>query len=224
MSLNNGSAENDTGDRRTIAKTSSTAAAAAGAAREEGEVRPYPGLVDGLDDLLADDGDDQLVSVSCGARYTLAVSRKKRAFVWGQVAPAKDHQSLESGDGTGSGSHHTAKGGKGTACEGDRSPLRKVPFFCPRELRPGELLRDNAAAAAAAPRESPGGGERCRCCPSAGGSAAVERRSGIPQEQLPAEDVVALDDSEWRVSAVGCGPWYVVLGLEETNRQGATRA
>ena len=51
-------------------------------------MRPYPEPVEGVENLLLED--DRIISVACGARYTLALSLKKRAFVWGQVAPAAD--------------------------------------------------------------------------------------------------------------------------------------
>lgn len=217
-SVSGKSAGNDSGGQRATAWTSSVAIAAAAAAEEEGEVRPYPGVVDGLDDLLADD-DDQLVSIFCGARYTLAVSRKKRPFVWGQVAPAKDVQPGGGGeydDGGGS-LPRTADSGKGTARRGDD----RVPSSSPIELRPGDLLRGagaSARAAAGGSREIAGGGERCMCCGVAGGSAAVESNGGV-LEKSAAADMAAFADSDWRVSTVGCGPWYVVLCLEESKRR-----
>eukprot|EP00752_Nemacystus_decipiens_P007399 g6617.t1 len=108
-----------TGSKRKAAEPKSTAVVEES---EEGEVRPYPGLVDGMDALLLDgDGDggedDQLVSVSCGARYTLALSRKRRAFVWGQVEPPTEN--------TGGGS--TAKGKKtGSFCGSSRRGHRRI--------------------------------------------------------------------------------------------------
>ncbi|CAM9264188.1 unnamed protein product, partial [Ectocarpus fasciculatus] len=183
--------------KRKLETTSSTAAAAAAAA-EEGEVRPYPGLVDGMDDILAD-YDDQLVSVSCGARYTVATSRKSRAFVWGQVAPPLQHYG-------GRGGGRKQKGGDGRSVRGTGMGDGKGPplgsFSTPREIKPAEL-RD------AAPSKSLSeGGDGRRCC-------EVGSEKGV---RVGADDE---GDSRWKVSAVGCGPWFVVFGLqEEEERQG----
>ncbi|CAM9880551.1 unnamed protein product [Scytosiphon promiscuus] len=224
-----GCAERDTDGQRRFSETSSAAPAPARKAEEEGEVRPYPGLVEGLDDLLGDD-DDQLVSVSCGARYTLVVSRTRRAFVWGQVAPADDHQSLEAGGGCGNSegvTSHKATAGKGTA-RGGTDALIRVPFSSPRELRPAELLRaagDSAAAAAgvAGSRRLPGRGLRCSCASGAGGATAANISGGVLGKSAAA-DAAASTDLRWRVSAVGCGPWYVVLGLEESRQAARVNA
>lgn len=162
---------------------------AASAAEDSAEVRPYPGLVDGLDDLMSDD--DHIASVACGARYTLALSEKKRAFVWGQVAPSADG------------------GGGGTGYRSNRGIDTNVPssFSRPRELIPAELLRAAAAA------ESTGSDHTVQCCCSRGG----EDNDGVSQGG--GTDVV-IEESRWRVSTVGCGPWYVVLGLEEEGPKG----
>lgn len=160
---------------------------------EGAEVRPYPGLVDGLESLLSED--DRITSLSCGARYTLALSLKKRAYVWGQVAPYSD------GDG-GGGSDRRCNGSGGSD---------PTAFARPRQLHPAELLR---AAREAESCEK----ERCCCCnysrpgedagvPVDGGDE--ERRRGVEGE----------DPSRWSVSAAGCGPWYVILGLQEEREQ-----
>lgn len=155
---------------------------------EGAEVRPYPGLVDGLESLLSED--DRITSVSCGARYTLALSRKKRAFVWGQLTPCSD------GDGGGDGDRH---------CNGS-SGSGPTAFARPRQLHPADLLR---AAREAESCEK----DRCCCnCSPSGEDAGPpvdgrgeERRRGVEGEDSP----------RWSISAAGCGPWYVVLGLQE---------
>ncbi|CAM9419318.1 unnamed protein product [Ectocarpus sp. 6 AP-2014] len=169
-------------------------------AEEEGEVRPYPGLVDEMDDILADD-DDQLVSVSCGARYTVATSTKGRAFVWGQVAPPLQHYGGRGGGGG------KKKGGDGSSVRGtgtgDGEGPRLGPFSAPREVKPAELLQD-----AAPPNSQMDEGGEGRCCCKVGSAQGL--RAGADDE----------GDSRWRVSAVGCGPWFVVFGLKEEERQG----
>lgn len=188
---------------------------------EEGEVRPYPGLVDGIDALLSDD--DQLVSVACGARYTLALSGKKRAFVWGQVAPPAGN----SGAGAGPQGKRTGplcgsslnKRGRGAG--GGNAPLCGS-FATPRELRPEELLR--AVAVAGAPARSAEGvdGTGRPCSNENTGVATFASKAEVAPRGQP---VVQSDDddhdsgSRWRISTAGCGPWYIVLGLEEKDRQ-----
>ncbi|CAN0499090.1 unnamed protein product [Ectocarpus sp. 8 AP-2014] len=182
----NGSGASPASGKRKLETTSSTPAA------EEGEVRPYPGLVDEMDDILADD-DDQLVSVSCGARYTVATSTRGRAFVWGQVAPPLQHDGARGGGGK-------QKGGDGT---GDGKRPRLGPFSAPKEMKPAELLQD-----AAPPNSQTDEGGEGRCCCEVG--AAKGLRAGTDDE----------GGSRWKVSAVGCGPWFVVFGLQEEERQG----
>ncbi|CAM9510251.1 unnamed protein product [Ectocarpus sp. 4 AP-2014] len=178
--------------KRKLETTSSTPAA------EEGEVRPYPGLVDGMDDILADD-DDQLVSVSCGARYTLTTSSKGRAFVWGQVAPSLQHYSRRGGG--------EQKGGDGSSVRGTDTGDGKGPplgsFSVPREMNPAELLQD-----AAPPNSQMDEGGEGRCCCEVGSPKGV--RAGADDK----------GDSRWKVSTVGCGPWFVVFGLQEEDRLG----
>lgn len=171
----------------------------AGGKNEEGEVRPLPGLVDGLDAALSDD-DDQLVSVSCGARYTLALSRKKRALVWGQVAPPKDY----SGGGGGAAGRKGSPGG---------SSGTKESFSTPRELKPEELLR----AAAAAPADPANGCETARHC--RGESARGDAFPGTAATAV-AGDGGEGEGGRWKISTAGCGPWYVVFGLEEGDQEG----
>lgn len=192
----NDSGTSSASGKRKLETRSSTPAA------DEGEVRPYPGLVDGMDDILADD-DDELVSVSCGARYTLATSRKSRAFVWGQVAPPLQHYG---GRDSGGGGGVKQKGGDGHSVRGTGTDDGKGPplgpFSAPREMKPAELLRD------AAPSKSLDERGEGPCCCEVSSSKGV--RGGADDE----------GDSRWKVSAVGCGPWFVVFGLQEEERQG----
>lgn len=159
---------------------------------EGAEVRPYPGLVDGLESLLSDD--DRITSVSCGARYTLALSLKKRAYVWGQVAPFSD------GDGG---------GGSDRRCN-DSGGSGPTAFARPRQLHPAELLR---AAREAESCEK----ERCCCNYSRSGEDAGPPGDGGREERR--RGVEGEDSSRWSVSTAGCGPWYVILGLQEESGQ-----
>lgn len=160
-------------------------------------MRPLPGLVDGLDAVLADD-DDQLVSVSCGARYTLALSKRKRALVWGQVAPPKDY----SGGGAG-----RKKGDSGGSGGGGGGGGTKDSFTTPRELKPEELLRATAAGAAAT-GEPANGGEMDRHCGCESVRNGATAAAGVGKHD-------GGEGRRWEISTAGCGPWYVVLGLEE---------
>lgn len=177
--------EGTTSDRTSSGKGNLTSST-----EERAEVRPHPGPVEGVEDLLLED--DRIVSVACGARYTLALSLKNRAFVWGQVAPAADGGAA----------------GFGPRCS--RLAISSSPSysFCrPRELRPSEFLR---AAAVARPAEGSGA---VRCCGNdheqeGGGTFTVE--GGGTGE----------NESRWRVSTVGCGPWYIVFGIEEEGPEG----
>lgn len=190
---------------------------------EEGEVRPYPGLVDGVDALLLDGGgddDDQLVSVSCGARYTLALSKKRRAFVWGQVEPPKDSGGCgrkKSGLCFGSSSNSSRGRGDGNA------PALVGSYSSPRELRPEELLRDTKAAPASA--KIVGGvdgdtGQSCCSREDAGRAALVDQDDTVVEGKASARRHNEGDSgSRWKISTAGCGPWYIVFGLEEKDRQ-----
>lgn len=155
-------------------------------------MRPYPGPVEGVENLLLED--DRIVSVACGARYTLALSLKK-AFVWGQVAPAADGGAA----------------GFGPRCSRLATSNSPSYSFChPRELRPSELLRAAAAA------RSTGGSEADSSCginhgKEDGSTFAVREEGG---------GAVEYDGSRWRVSAVGCGPWYIVFGVEQEGPEG----
>lgn len=204
--------------RKAGAKESTTAVVGEG---EEGELRPYPGLVDGIEDLLVDD-DDQLESVSCGARYTLALSRKKRAFVWGQVAPPKDNSGgggKKTGPFCGSGRNSNSSS-RGT-CDAI-SPLFGS-YSTPRELKPEELLRAATAAdASAQPVEGVDDtGQNCCGRENVGGTTTFLDNAAT--EAGGEAGIWRLDDSDsgsrWRISTAGCGPWYIVLGLEEEGRQ-----
>lgn len=169
-------------------------------AEEGAEVRPYPGLVDGLDELLSDSDDDQIVSVACGARYTVATSLKKRVLVWGQVAP-----SIDSGDG-GVGIHPGCSSGNVT------SDFPTAPFFRPMELKPMDILRSASLLAG-----STGGGKNIIPFYSKN-----ELSGKYTSDKAAPERVGDCGSEEWRlrISTVGCGPWYIVLGLEqETRRQ-----
>lgn len=151
-------------------------------------MRPYPGPVEGVENLLLED--DRIVSVACGARYTLALSFNKRAFVWGQVAPAADGGAA----------------GSGPRCSRLANSNSPSYSFChPRELRPSELL--HAAAAA----RSTGGSEAARCCGTNDGKEDGDTFAARVEGGTPVE----YDESRWRVSAVGCGPWYIVFGVEK---------
>lgn len=155
-------------------------------------MRPYPGPVEGVENLLLED--DRIVSVACGARYTLALSLNKRAFVWGQVAPAADGGAA----------------GSGPRCSRLANSNSPSNSFChPRELRPSELLH------AAATARSTGGSEATRCCGSNDGKG--------DGDTLAAQVERGGDESRWRVSAVGCGPWYIVFGVEKEGPEGDER-
>lgn len=216
-----GTSIGSTGCKRKAGASTPTAAVAEES--EEGEVRPYPGLVDGTDALLVDDDggdDDQLVSVSCGARYTLALSRKKRAFVWGQVAPPKDNSG---GGGKKTGPFcggSTSLKSRGT---GDGNAPLLGSFSTPRELKPKELLRAAAAAAASAPPVEGVDGTGQHCCSRENASGAAtfgDKAATGPGREAGARKHGGSDGGScWRISAAGCGPWYVVLGLEETDGQ-----
>lgn len=183
-------------------------------------MRPYPGLVD---DLLSDD-DDQLVSVVCGARYTLAMTSSKRAFVWGQVAPPNDYGGGGNGHSCGStntgcsSSSSRSSGGKG---HGKESSL--AFFSSPRELKPADLLR--AAKAADPSATSTGGGEMGWRGRGIGvcGRVVFNNTAGAGGGASVGKDDDD-GDSRWRISAVGCGPWYIVLGLEDSGQQGKAGA
>lgn len=213
-----------TGCKRKAGATTSTAAAEES---EAGEVRPYPGLVDGIDALLLDGDsgdDDQLVSVSCGARYTLALSRKRRAFVWGQVAPPTDNSGGGSGAGgkktgpsCGSGKKSNINGGKGDG----NAPLRGS-CSTPRELRPEELLRAATTAAASAQiveRVGDAGRQRCSLENAGGATIADNAEAGTGGEASVWRHNGGDDGSRWRISTAGCGPWYIVFGLEGKDRE-----
>lgn len=155
-------------------------------------MQPYPGLVEGVENLLED---DRIVSVACGARYTLALSSKKSAFVWGQVAPAADGGAA----------------GFGPRCSRLGNSNSPSYSFChPRELRPSELL--HAAAAA----RSTGGSEAAR---SRGTNHGKEVGSTFAV-RVERGGAVEYEESRWRVSAVGCGPWYIVFGVEQERLEG----
>lgn len=147
-------------------------------------MRPYPEPVEGVENLLLED--DRIISVACGARYTLALSLKKRAFVWGQVAPAAD-------------SGAAGFGPRYSRLANSNSPL--YSFCLPGELRPSELLR---AAATARPT-----GERDE-------ANFCDNHHGKEEDGIAVEggDTVENDESCWRVCTVGCGPWYIVFGIE----------
>ena len=196
---------------------------------EEGEVRPYPGLVDGIDALLLDGdgdggGDDLLVSVSCGARYTLALSRKRRAFVWGQVAPPTDKTG---GGGTQAGpfcgSSKEVSSSKGT--DGN-APLHGS-YSTPRELRIEELVRAATAAIGSAQTVGRVAGTGQQCCrlENARGATVVDNaETGAGGGGSVRRHDERDSSSRWRISTAGCGPWYIVFGLEEKgsgNRRGA---
>lgn len=148
---------------------------------EGAEVRPYPGLVDGIDDLLSEG--DEIVSVGCGARYTLALTQKRRAFVWGQVAPSADG------------------GGGGSFRRRSSNDTPRASFACPRELTPAGLFRATAAAA------TTGGGDTNQRSRSRDGGESSE-------QPAPEGNASGSEETRWKVTAAGCGPWYVVLGLE----------
>lgn len=150
---------------------------------EDAEVRPYPGLVDGLEPLLQ--ADDQIMTVGCGARYTLALSRAKRAYAWGQVSPRNGGAQQRNGDCNSCQSNSV--GGCGVMSTSGS-------FSRPRELDTAELMCFHAAGCS---------GERCVDFGRNGDGDAVVNANG--------ED----GKYRWRVAAAGCGPWYVVLGLEE---------
>lgn len=174
-------------------------------------MRPYPVLVDGVDDLLSDD-DDQLVSVSCGARYTLAMARSKRAFVWGQVAPLKEYSSGEGNEhsyGSTNSSSRNRGAGHGKGCSlGSCSR--------PRELKPAGLIH----AGRTADPSSTGGGKTGRCCGDVGSAAVFDAATAWVGGGTGVVKHGYEGDSRWRVSAVGCGPWYIVFGLEDGGQQG----
>lgn len=135
------------------------------------EVRPYPGLVDRLESLLSED--DQITTVSCGARYTLALSRKKRAYVWGQVAPCLD------GDREG--------GGGGPSS-----------FARPRQLHPAELLRAAREKASSFEKERC----FCNCSHREGGGPSVDggsedKRRGVEGEGSLRWSVCAAGCGPW---------------------------
>lgn len=177
-------------------------------------MRPYPGLVDGIDNLLSD-SDDQLVSVSCGARYTLAMTSSKRAFVWGQVAPSKDYSK---GGNHFCGSNSSSSGSRRP---GDGKESSLAYFSSPRELKPNELLRAAVAADPLAMSTGGGGAGGCRCggvgegAASKNATAEVRGEAGVGKHDDGS-------DSSWRVSAVGCGPWYIVFELKDSGQQGKT--
>lgn len=134
------------------------------ATHEDAEVRPYPGLVDGVDSILSED--DEVVSVGCGSRYTLVISRNKKAVVWGQIAPSpRGNLGIN---------HH----------------ILQAMYRRPRELKPAQLLRSTDDCC---------GGHKSEGCET---TEAICGR-GFGSKGL-----------NWRLSSAGCGPWYVVLGLE----------
>ncbi|CAN0565313.1 unnamed protein product [Ectocarpus sp. 12 AP-2014] len=85
--------------------------------------------------------------------------------------------------------------------DGKGPPLR--PFSVPREMNPAELLQD-----AAPPNSQMDEGGEGRCCCDVGSPKGV--RAGADDK----------GDPRWKVSTVGCGPWFVVFGLQEEERQG----
>lgn len=191
----------------------SAAAAAAPIKESDGaEVRPSPGLVGGLEELLVptDDGadDDQIMSVACGSRYTLALSRAKKAYVWGQVSPSCD-SGIEnrSGECRDSSDNNNGSITMEQISGGDYgNVLTKTSFSCPKELDLDELMRWQEAA--------PGG----RGCPENEGR--VKSTYGVGDQGDVSSDSSRADNREnmeprWRVAAAGCGPWYIVLALEE---------
>lgn len=141
---------------------------------EDAEVRPYPGLVDGVDSILSED--DEVESVGCGSRYTLVISRNKRAVVWGQIAPSADEIS-----GGGLASHSSI---------GINRHIQQSTPRLPRELKPAELLRSTED-----------------CC---GG----HRGEGSKTTEALCRRDDGSKDLNWRCLSAGCGPWYIVLGLE----------
>lgn len=164
---------------------------AASSTEERAEVRPYPGPVEGVESLLLED--DRIVSVNCGARYTLALSLNKRAFVWGQVAPSADGGAA----------------GFGPRCSHLVSSNIPSDSFChPREIRPSELW------CAAAASRSKGESEGVSCWGDGHG------KDGGGTLSVEGSGTVESDESRWRVSSVGCGPWYIVFGIEKEGRGG----
>lgn len=141
---------------------------------EDAEVRPYPGLVDGIDSILSED--DVVVSVGCGSRYTLVISRNKKVVFWGQIAPSADENS-----GGGLASHGSI---------GINHHIQQATPHLPRELKPAELLRSTEDYCGS--RRGEGFETTEALCRRGDGSKGLN----------------------WRLSSAGCGPWYVVLGLE----------
>lgn len=158
--------------------------------REEdsAEVQPYPKLVDGLDDLVcdADGSEDEMVSVACGARYTLTLSRRRRAFVWGQIAPSAD------GGGGGARKVRSSRG----------SRLSSPTEARLRELKPAVLVREAVTGG----RQSGIETEQYRGNRKNHASVERKRDGGEFNEEAA---------TRLKITAVGCGPWYIVLGLEE---------
>lgn len=178
------------------------------------EVRPYPGLVDGLDSLIVNEeetGDDldTIVSVGCGARYTLALSRKKRVYAWGQVSPGGEMTS-----GANASVADTSGGIDSSSGSVGNESCSKNDFLCrPHELVPAELLR----RAEAQDTKAHDNGDGC-CCGRADGRGAYTRAEVLRAEGEDGRrenDVTTGEPRRWTVSAAGCGPWYVVLGLQE---------
>lgn len=152
--------------------------------------------------------DDQIVTVGCGARYTVALSRSKRAFVWGQVSPC-------SGGGEGRQTIGLTSGCD-TSATRNMSQVSTSSVSChPRELDPTEILR----------LQTTGGvllGEGCTdsgCSGGgAGGAGGVDggtTRSSSKSSSSRCSSASSDGDMFWTVSTVGCGPWYIVLGLEK---------
>lgn len=189
----------------------SAAAAAVAAPIKESdgaEVRPSPGLVGGLEELLVptDDGadNDQIISVGCGTRYTLAVSRAKRAYVWGQVSPSCDSgMQGRSGECGYSSGKTNGSATMGQISDGD--VFTKKSFSCPRELDLNELMRWREGAPGG--RECPENEGRVKPGYCAGDEGDVSSGSSRAKGMKP----------RWRVAAAGCGPWYIVLALEEAS-------
>lgn len=149
--------------------------------QEGAEVRPYPGLVGELESLL--DEDDAVVSAGCGARYTVVLTRKQRAYVWGQISPCDRFD--------GDVRYSTEQGAMASS---------KTSFSRPCELEPMRLLRSDPLSKVAAAGSTSGCGA---------GISSASHKTTSNWLDAPGEQ------PRWSVSAVGCGPWYLVLGLEE---------